>query len=70
MTGIKIGMGDANRITVSFPYNPDYIAKIKTIESCKWHPEEISGACHQATIFWIFLLLYLGDLTSILLSKP
>ena len=40
MTGIKIGMGDANRITVSFPYNPDYIAKIKTIEGYKWHPEE------------------------------
>ncbi|GFO96106.1 phage integrase family protein, partial [groundwater metagenome] len=40
MTGIKIGRGVANRITVSFSYNPDYIAKIKTIEGYRWHPEE------------------------------
>jgi len=40
MTGIKIGRDAVNRITVSFPYNPDYIAKIKTIEGHGWHPEE------------------------------
>ncbi|GFO96785.1 uncharacterized protein ig2599ANME_0975, partial [groundwater metagenome] len=42
MTGIKIGRGVANRITVSFSYNPYYyyIAKIKTIEGYRWHPEE------------------------------
>jgi hypothetical protein len=26
-------------IKVSFPYNRDYIAMIKTIEGRKWHPE-------------------------------
>lgn len=36
----KIGRSATNRITVSFPYSPDYIAKIKTIEGYRWHPEE------------------------------
>ena len=27
-------------IKISFPYNPDYIAKIKTIEGYRWRPEE------------------------------
>ncbi|MDP3103796.1 MAG: hypothetical protein Q8M95_04220 [Candidatus Methanoperedens sp.] len=40
MTEIKIGRSAANRITVSFPYNPDYIAKIKTMQGYRWHPEE------------------------------
>jgi hypothetical protein len=40
MTGINIGRGAANRITVSFPYNPDYIGKIKTMQGYRWHPEE------------------------------
>jgi site-specific recombinase XerD len=31
---------DEGRIKVSFPYNPDYIAKIKTIGGYRWHPEE------------------------------
>lgn len=37
---IKISRNVENRITVSFPYNPDYIAKIKTIQGYRWHPEE------------------------------
>ena len=37
---IKIGRDVENRITVSFPYNPDYIAKIKTMQGYRWHPEE------------------------------
>jgi hypothetical protein len=40
MTEIKIGRSAANRITVSFPYNPDRIAKIKTMQGYRWHPEE------------------------------
>lgn len=41
MTGeIKIGKDVSGRITVSLPYNPLYIAKIKTIEGYRWHPEE------------------------------
>lgn len=36
---IKIGK-ESRRITVTFPYNPDYIAKIKTIKGYRWHPEE------------------------------
>ena len=27
-------------IIIKFPYNPSYIAKIKTIKGYKWHPEE------------------------------
>jgi len=37
---IKIGRGVENRITVNFPYDPDYIAKIKTMQGYRWHPEE------------------------------
>jgi len=28
------------RIKISFPYNPDHITKIKTIDGYRWHPEE------------------------------
>jgi hypothetical protein len=36
-----IGVGkDGGRIKISFPYNPDYITKIKTIEGYRWHSEE------------------------------
>jgi hypothetical protein len=31
---------DGERIKLSFPYNQDYIAKIKTIAGYRWHPEE------------------------------
>ena len=31
---------DGERIKISFHYDPDYIAKIKTIEGYRWHPEE------------------------------
>ncbi|MEE8167440.1 MAG: tyrosine-type recombinase/integrase [Candidatus Hydrothermarchaeales archaeon] len=33
-------MDTAGRITVSFPYNPSYITKIKSIKGHRWHPEE------------------------------
>jgi hypothetical protein len=28
------------KIEISFPYNPDHIAKIKAIEGYRWHPED------------------------------
>ena len=31
---------DGERIAISFPYNPDHITKIKTIEGYRWHPEK------------------------------
>jgi len=40
----RIEKGDG-RVLVRFPYNPAYIAKIKTIKGYRWHPE---GKC------WIF----------------
>lgn len=40
MTGIKIGKGKSGNITVSFVYNPAYVAKIKTVPGRRWHPEE------------------------------
>lgn len=39
-TEIKIGKDAAGRITVSFPYNPALITKIKSIEGYRWHREE------------------------------
>ncbi|MEM3573739.1 MAG: site-specific integrase [Nitrososphaeria archaeon] len=40
MAQIKIGKNSKNRITVSFPYNPEYISKIKTISGYRRHPNE------------------------------
>jgi len=42
MDKITISKGSSNRINVSFSYNKDYVAKIKTINGYKWHPE---GKC-------------------------
>jgi len=39
MDKITVSKGYSNRIRVTFPYNKDYVAKIKTIEGYKWHPE-------------------------------
>jgi len=39
MDKITINKGTSNRIRVSFSYNKDHIAKIKTINGYKWHPE-------------------------------
>ncbi|MEA2054966.1 MAG: site-specific tyrosine recombinase/integron integrase [Candidatus Thermoplasmatota archaeon] len=36
---LKIERGNKG-IVVKFSYNPDYIAKIKTLEGYKWHPKE------------------------------
>lgn len=40
MKNIAISKTNGSRIKVSFPYNPSYIAKVKTIEEYRWHPEE------------------------------
>src|SRR3990167_1988469 len=37
---IKIRSGTTGRITLAFPYDPNYLAKIKTIKDHRWHPEE------------------------------
>lgn len=37
---IRIEKGDNGNIIVKFPYNPNYIVKIKTINGYRWHPEE------------------------------
>jgi hypothetical protein len=36
---IEVGK-DGERITISFPYNPRYITKIKTIAGYRWHQGE------------------------------
>jgi len=36
---IKIRKGESGRVTVTFPFNPTYVAKIKTVEGRRWHPE-------------------------------
>jgi site-specific recombinase XerD len=35
---IKVEKGDG-WLRISFPYNPDYIAKVKALEGYRWHPE-------------------------------
>jgi site-specific recombinase XerD len=39
MAEIKIGEDVDGRLTVSFPYNPSYIAKVKSVRGYRWHPE-------------------------------
>lgn len=40
MSVIEIKKGTGDRITVTFPYNPDYVEKVKAIKGHWWHPEE------------------------------
>jgi len=40
MEGIEIKKGMDNRIIVTFPYNPAYVEKVKTIRRHRWHPED------------------------------
>ena len=37
---VKILKDRENNLMVSFPYNPQFVEKIKTIKEHKWHPEE------------------------------
>ena len=37
---IKISRGIAGRITITFPYHPVRVVKIKAIEGSRWHPDE------------------------------
>ena len=37
---IKILKDRENNLIVSFPYNPQFVEKIKTIKGHRWHPEE------------------------------
>ena len=36
---IKIGPDGAGRVRVTFPYNPDLVAKLKTIKTHWWHSD-------------------------------
>lgn len=38
--GVTIGRDDSGNVSVSFPYNPDYVAKVKSIPGHRWHPED------------------------------
>jgi hypothetical protein len=40
MKTVEIKKGAVNRVIVTFPYNPEYVEKIKTIKGHRWHPEE------------------------------
>ncbi|MEW6686667.1 MAG: site-specific tyrosine recombinase/integron integrase [Candidatus Edwardsbacteria bacterium] len=39
MPSIEIRKGPSDEIVVAFPYNPDFVGKIKTIEGRRWHPD-------------------------------
>jgi len=40
MARIEISNDPSGRITISFPYDPLLVAKVKTIDGRRWHPEE------------------------------
>jgi integrase/recombinase XerD len=40
----KEGEWEGDRISISFPYNSNGIAKIKPVEGCRWHPEKRCGS--------------------------
>jgi hypothetical protein len=47
---IEIGRDVENRITVSFSYNPDYIAKIKIMPGYRWsrlQPKSLRGVSND-----------------------
>ncbi|MDI7260352.1 MAG: hypothetical protein QME90_10580 [Thermodesulfobacteriota bacterium] len=40
MARIHISNDPSGRITVSFPYDPLLVSKVKTIDDRRWHPAE------------------------------
>jgi site-specific recombinase XerD len=40
MTRVTLGADGQGSITVSFPYDPELVQKIKTVTGRRWHPEE------------------------------
>ena len=40
MAEVNVSRDTAGSITVSFPYNPSRVTKIKTVEGRKWDPEK------------------------------
>jgi len=40
MKGVEIKKVMGNRIIVTFPYNPAYVEKLKTIKGHRFYPEE------------------------------
>lgn len=36
---VKIRPGASGRITVSFPYDPEVVARLRTVKTRKWHPD-------------------------------
>jgi hypothetical protein len=43
MTEVQISKDISGKITVSFPYNPQLVQKVKTIPGRRWHPAEKYG---------------------------
>lgn len=58
---IKIEKGH-DSIIVKFPYNPDYITKIRTIKDYKWHPEEKYWSVPQLELENFVDLRYIQEL--------
>jgi len=40
MARINVSKDPSGRIIVSFPYDPLFVAKVKTIDGRRWHPAE------------------------------
>jgi len=45
MKCIEVKKGINGKVIVKFPYNPEYVERVKTIRGYCWHPEEK---------YWIF----------------
>jgi len=37
---VSVRKNDAGKINVTFPYSPDFIAKVKSIPGHRWHPDD------------------------------
>ena len=51
MARIQVSNNPSSRIIVSFPYDPLFVEKVKTIDGRRWHPAEKH---------WSFLRLDVG----------
>jgi len=57
---VKTGTGGGEEIIVRFPYNPEYIEKIKTIPGHRWHPHKKHWTVPSQQIS-TFLKLFKGE---------
>ncbi len=56
---IRVERGESHRIKVSFPYNPVFMEKIKSIKGRRWHPErKYRSFPHSDSVLEKLLLIF------------